>query len=132
MRVERVSFVAVRTANSTGLVEFFRDLLGMRVFVEAAALVALRMSSGDVVEVFPVDDDQHGHFGTAPVVGFEVDDLEAAYACVEAARDVEILSPIQRGSMGSSWFHLRGPDGNVYELLTSVGPEQPQDAGRQQ
>jgi catechol 2,3-dioxygenase-like lactoylglutathione lyase family enzyme len=126
VRVERVSFLAVRTPRRDEVVSFFSSALGMTTFLETASMVALRLGGGDVVEVFQGDDASHSYFGCAPVVGFEVDDLEAAHAELTATASsseiagVEILGGIHHGSMGSSWFHFRGPDGNVYELLRSA------------
>jgi catechol 2,3-dioxygenase-like lactoylglutathione lyase family enzyme len=48
-----------------------------------------------------------------PVVGFAVRDLPAAVDELRRA-GVELL-----GEPGPTWQHFRGPDGNVYELVTS-------------
>jgi len=53
------------------------------------------------------------HFATGPVVGFAVRDLAAAVEELRRA-GVELL-----GEPGPMWQHFRGPDGNVYELVTS-------------
>ena len=53
------------------------------------------------------------HFATGPVVGFAVRDLAAAVEELRRA-GVELL-----GEPGPAWQHFRGPDGNVYELVTS-------------
>jgi predicted enzyme related to lactoylglutathione lyase len=48
------------------------------------------------------------------VVGFAVDDIDAARAELDAA-GIEVLGPVQRGG-GLAWLHFRGADGNVWEL----------------
>lgn len=60
---------------------------------------------------YPVSDRGYSHFG------FEVDDIAATYAKLEAA-NVRIHSPVitfNGGSMKAAY--CRDPDGNVFELL---------------
>ena len=63
------------------------------------------------------------HFVTGPVVGFEVDDLPMAVEELRAA-GVELL-----GSPSPTWQHFRGPDGNVYELVSRPGGFEPRAPG---
>jgi predicted enzyme related to lactoylglutathione lyase len=72
--------------------------------------------NGTEIHVYgPVDED-HCFFGTAPVVGLLVDDVDRTRAAMEAA-GMEFLGPIQRAE-GSRWNHFRGPDGNVYGIMS--------------
>jgi hypothetical protein len=50
-----------------------------------------------------------------PVAGFEVTDVAAKRAEMEAA-GVEFIGPVHDGDPGRRWSHFRGPDGFVYEL----------------
>lgn len=61
-------------------------------------------------------DHDHDFFGEGPVVGFLVDDVELARAETEAA-GIQFIGEIQR-SGAQTWNHFRGPDGNVYEIIS--------------
>ncbi|MBV9355190.1 MAG: VOC family protein, partial [Chloroflexi bacterium] len=54
--------------------------------------------------------------GSGPVVGILVDDVDRARATMEAA-GIEFIGPIQREG-DTNWNHFRGPDGNVYEIMS--------------
>lgn len=71
------------------------------------------LPNGRHVEIFGNSYPGKEHFATSPVVGFAVRDLPAAVAELRRA-GLELL-----GELGSTWQHFRGPDGNVYELVTS-------------
>jgi catechol 2,3-dioxygenase-like lactoylglutathione lyase family enzyme len=74
---------------------------------------------GSKVEVFGPDTDMNRHFTTGPVVGFLVDDVNAA-ASELRARGVEILHTAE-DERGNAWVHFRAPDGNVYEFTQDPG-----------
>jgi len=78
-------------------------------------VVGFAFPDGTEVEVWRPENEFHSFFGTGPVVGLRVDDVEAARTGMEAA-GVEFLSPVQRPE-GVAWSHFRGPDGNVYEII---------------
>lgn len=71
------------------------------------------LPDGHHVEVFGPEYPGKAHFDTGPVVGFAVDDLPRAVSDLRAA-GIELL-----GEPGPSWQHFRGPDGNVYELVSA-------------
>ena len=77
-------------------------------------MTVLTLANGDTVEVFEAGEPEHRHFTTGPVVGFLVDDVEAGRAELQAA-GIELLGTVQRGG-GMVWAHVRGPDGNVWEI----------------
>jgi hypothetical protein len=66
--------------------------------------------------VYSPTDTDHQFFGSAPVVGFVVDDAARLRQRMEAA-GVEFLTPLEMAA-GSSWCHFRAPDGNVYEIIS--------------
>jgi len=71
------------------------------------------LPDGHHVEVFGPDYPGKDHFDTGPVVGFAVRDLHGAVEELRRA-GVELL-----GEPGPTWQQFRGPDGNVYELVSS-------------
>lgn len=92
----------------------FEQLLGLRRTADHPGIAVFELENGDTIEVFTTDEPEHLHFTTGPVVGFQVEDMEAARSELEAA-GVEIFGPTQRDG-GFTWLHFRGADGNVWEL----------------
>ena len=124
MRVQRLGWLGTRTDRYDATRSFFVGVLGLAVEYEEHhfALVAFPAADHDYVEVMGPDaedsDFEATYYTTGPVVGFVVDDLEAARAELAAA-GVELLGDItwSQRTPGYGWFHLRGPDGNVYGML---------------
>jgi catechol 2,3-dioxygenase-like lactoylglutathione lyase family enzyme len=94
----------------------FLEQLGLELDHAEGEMAAFKAPNGDTVEVFGPGDDDHRHFDTGPVVGFEVDNVESARAELEAA-GVEFIGGVGRGG-GLAWAHFRGPEGFVYELTS--------------
>ena len=123
MTDERAAVVlaGVRTEAFDETKALFRDVLGLSVAYEESgfAMLALPDADRDFVEVF---DAARGDIGTlyeaAPVVGLLVDDLEEARAELVSA-GAQVLDDIQAVASlsGYRFFHVRGPDGNVYALV---------------
>jgi catechol 2,3-dioxygenase-like lactoylglutathione lyase family enzyme len=114
--VRGLVWLGVRTEQFDQTVSLYRDVLGLRPFHEDAASVRFRLPNGTEIHVYGPADVDHGFFGSAPVVGLLVDDVGRARAAMEAA-GVEFIGPIQSAD-GSRWNHFRGPDGNVYEIMS--------------
>ncbi len=72
------------------------------------------LPSGDLIELF--EEGRKPTFGTAPVVGFLVDDLEASRRDLEAAGG-EVVSSYGPNEDGYATYHFRAPDGNLYEIV---------------
>lgn len=115
MRVHKLAWLGTRTDNPAATVAFFRSVLGLRVDYEEPDFVMLRLRDGAKVEVFGPGSSYNRHFTTGPVAGFLVDDVEAATAELVAA-GVEIVQAPKHTPDGNAWVHVRGPDGNLYEL----------------
>jgi predicted enzyme related to lactoylglutathione lyase len=113
MDVRGLSWMGVRVADFTHAVSFFQRL-GLDHERTEGEMAVFKAKNGDTVEVFGPGDEDHRHFRTGPVVGFEVDDIEAARHELEAA-GAEFIGSIERGG-GFAWAHFRGPEGHVYEL----------------
>jgi catechol 2,3-dioxygenase-like lactoylglutathione lyase family enzyme len=97
----------------------FLERLGLRRERSESEMAVFQAGNGDTVEVFGPGDEDHRHFDTGPVVGFLVDDVEQARRELEV-EGIEFIGPVERGG-GMAWTHLRGPDGNVYELTQRQG-----------
>jgi catechol 2,3-dioxygenase-like lactoylglutathione lyase family enzyme len=121
MEVKGLSWLGVRTASNRELVEFFRDVLGLPFHSEEHGFTVFKLPNNDIVEVIGPDDSAHTFFTTAPVVGFLVDDVDAAKKEMEAAGVEFYDDEVQRADDGNAWAHFRGPDGNVYEITS--GPK---------
>jgi catechol 2,3-dioxygenase-like lactoylglutathione lyase family enzyme len=111
--VHGLAWMGVRTARFAETSAFL-ERLGLTPERSESEMAVFRAGNGDTVEVFGPGDEDHRHFDTGPVVGFLVDDVAAARRELEAA-GVEFIGPVERDG-GMVWTHLRGPDGNVYEL----------------
>lgn len=119
MSVHGLVWLGVRTDRPAETAALYRDLLGLEPFLEDATSTRFRLGNGTEVHVYGPDDDDHRFFGSAPVVGLEVDDVATARARMEAA-GIEFMTEVERAGV-SAWCHFRGPDGNVYELLSRGG-----------
>jgi len=114
VNVQGIAWVGTRTDRWSDMVRMFEGVLGLRRRHDQPGIAVFVLDNGDTVEVFTTDEPDHLHFTTGPVVGFAVEDIDAARAELEAA-GVDVLGPIQRGG-GLAWLHFRGADGNVWEL----------------
>jgi catechol 2,3-dioxygenase-like lactoylglutathione lyase family enzyme len=117
MKARGLVWLGTRTRNFDDTVRFFGDTLGLRKSHEEPDFTVFRLPNGDTVEVFGPGDTGHEHFDSGPVAGFLVDDVREARADLEAA-GISFLSPVEESDDGAAWSHFRGPDGNVYEVIT--------------
>lgn len=113
MDVTSLGWVGTRTERSGELADFYEHVLGLELVHQEPGFWVFRLPDGRNVEVFGTDHPSKDHFDTGPVVGFVVRDLGAAVAELREA-GIELL-----GEPGPTWQHFRGPDGNVYELVTT-------------
>lgn len=88
-------------------------MLGLRPVHTEPDFWVFALPDGRHVEVFGHGYPGKAHFDSGPVVGFAVADLPTAVAELRAA-GIELL-----GEAGPTWQQFRGPDGNVYELVSS-------------
>ena len=120
MQVKRLAWLGTRTERFDETTAFFRDVLGLPLVHSEPGFAMLQLPGADrdYVEVFGIEEPDSFFYTTGPVVGLLVDDLEEARAHLERA-GIEILDePHWPESMeGYGWFHIRGPDGNVYGVL---------------
>ncbi len=78
MHVQGIAWVGTRTEHWSDTVEMFERHLGLRRSHELPGITVFGLDNGDTVEVFTIDEPDHLHFTMGPVVGFAVDDIEAA------------------------------------------------------
>jgi catechol 2,3-dioxygenase-like lactoylglutathione lyase family enzyme len=113
MEVQGLSWMGVRVSDLAAAVAFF-EALGLERDHAEGEMVAFTAKNGDTVEVFGPGDADHRHFDSGPVVGLQVEDVDAARRELQAG-GVEFAGPTGRGA-GMVWAHFRGPDGMLYEL----------------
>ena len=126
MHITALSWLGTRTEAFAEMKTFCDHVLGLTPTHDDVDFAVFTLPGGDVVELFGPADDEHRHFGTAPVAGFLVDDLAGARDTLAAA-GIELLSETIVEDSGYGWFHFRAPDGNVYEL--TVNPAHPAACG---
>jgi catechol 2,3-dioxygenase-like lactoylglutathione lyase family enzyme len=114
VQIIKLAWVGTRTNNFQQTVGFFRDILGLRPDFDLPEFRVLKLPDGSKVEIFGSGSEMNRHFTTGPVVGFLVDNVNAA-ASELRARGVEILHEVEDES-GNAWVHFRAPDGNIYEF----------------
>ena len=90
MTVRALGWLGVRTPAADAMVAFYRDVLRLEVILQRPGATWFRLPDGTEVHVYGPDDEDHGFFGTAPVVGLAVDSFRAAHAALAAA-GVEFL-----------------------------------------
>lgn len=112
--MNRLGWLGTKTLNAEALVDFYREVLELRLVHEEPDCWIFQLPDGAHVEVFGPGFTGRDHFRTGPVAGFEVDDLPAARQEL-MRRGIELL-----GQPGPGWQHFLGPDGNVYELVTQL------------
>jgi predicted enzyme related to lactoylglutathione lyase len=110
-----LTWLGTRTTKYSETVAFFKEGLGLMPLVERPHFAAFDLPDGSIIEVFGPSDRDHVHFGSAPVAGLLVLDIEAATRRIEAAGGM-FLAPMGHDGEGNHWAHFRAPDGNVYEI----------------
>ena len=111
MHVRGLVFAGIETPDPRALAAFLADVLGVEA-TEDEDVFSFRLDGGDGLAVV-----EPGHLAppSDTVLGFLVDDLEAAVAELEAKgvpKDGSLLSgPVFR------WQHFRAPDGRAFELV---------------
>jgi catechol 2,3-dioxygenase-like lactoylglutathione lyase family enzyme len=123
VQIIKLAWVGTRTNNFQSTVDFFQDVLGLQPDADLPGFQVLKLPDGSKVEVFGPETEMNRHFTTGPVVGFLVDDVDAA-ATELLARGVEIVHA-EKDESGNSWVHFRAPDGNIYEFTQDPGVSRP-------
>jgi catechol 2,3-dioxygenase-like lactoylglutathione lyase family enzyme len=123
VHIFKLAWVGTRTDNFQPTVDFFRDVLGLQPDLDLPGFQVLKLPDGSKVEVFGPETEMNRHFTTGPVVGFLVDDLDAAASELRAS-GIEIVYSAKDES-GNGWVHFGAPDGNIYEFTQDPGVSRP-------
>ena len=116
MSLHRLGWLGVRTERFAEMVALLEDALALEPFHADDESARYRLGDGTEFHVYSPTDTDHQFFGSAPVVGFVVDDAARLRQRMEEA-GIEFLTPLETEG-GSSWCHFRAPDGNVYEIIS--------------
>lgn len=114
MKVRSLVWLGIQTDGFDAMAGFMEAILGMPPSQPSPGFAFWTLPSGDLVEVFAGG--TKPPFGSAPVVGFLVDDLVGARVELAAA-GAEILGGYGPNEDGYESVHFRAPDGNIYELV---------------
>lgn len=120
MRIIGIGWAGVRAEDFDALVSFFADQVGLSLSrkMDKTGLAHFKFSTGDLFEIYaPHNSDAELH--SIPAVGFQVEDLPAARAEMEA-RGVEFVTEIESWK-GDSWCYFRSPQGYLYQLFEKSG-----------
>ena len=120
MNVRGIVCMGVQTERFDEMQDFLGALLGAPPPVTEPGFALWALPSGDVVELFA--EGRKPTFGSAPVVGFLVDDLDASRRDLEAA-GAEVVSSYGPNDDGYEAIHFRAPDGNIYEIVRDPARE---------
>jgi catechol 2,3-dioxygenase-like lactoylglutathione lyase family enzyme len=119
MEVRNVRWLGVPTENYAEMRELLEVVMGLRPSFDDPTTVEFLTSEGDAIQLMAPGDPYYDFFrdhARGPVPLFEVDDVHAARAELEAA-GITIIGDIGRDSRWE-WIHFRAPDGNLYELAS--------------
>ena len=119
LKVLGIVWTGVRTNHFDQMLGMLRDIMGLSVVLREDDFVELKARNGDTVELFGEASKYNTHFTSSPVVGFQVDDIEKARREL-AENGILLIGDIKHGSDGSAWQHFRGPDGNIYEITSTL------------
>ena len=120
IKVRGFSWVGVGTDDFDTSLRFFTQVLGLTVVDSGDRQAMLQVAPGQQLEIFGAGG-RGKSLNTPPTVAFEVDDVaEAAQQLI--AGGAELIG--EPGSWnGHQWQYFRTPDGHLFEIKRSRGPE---------
>ncbi len=121
MHVKGLIWLGLRTTQFEEMVKFFHEVMGIQPIRDEPEIAGFELANGTHVEIYRPGEEFHAFFTTGPVVAFQVDDVDAARASMEAA-GIEFIGPIQRAGK-TSWNHFKAPDGTVFEIMSRTDEE---------
>ena len=122
MRVRGIGWAGVSTDRTDEMRAFATGVLGMSVEYEDDKICVMQTADGAKFELFAPGAGDPGQFEPNQIViGFLVDDFEAARAELAATEGVELMGEPDGTPDGYRWQHFRAPDGLVYEITYEPG-----------
>jgi hypothetical protein len=113
MRLHGIVWMGVQTANFDAMATFMERLMGVPAPRQEPGFRLWSFPNGDILELYAAG--EKPSFANAPVVGFQVDDLEAGRQLL-AEIGAEVVGGYGPNEAGYETVHFRAPDGNIYEL----------------
>lgn len=113
MRVLGIVWMGVQTDSFDAMDTFVARLMGHEAPRQEPGFRLWSFPDGDIIELYAQGTKKT--FGSAPVVGFRVDDLEEGRRLL-AEVGAEIVGGYGPNEDGYASIHFRAPDGNIYEL----------------
>ncbi len=120
MRVKGIAWVGIQTDRFDDMQAMLATIFGVPPPVQEDGFALWNLPNGDLVELFA--NGTKPTFGTAPVVGFQVDDLDAARDDAERAGAV-VVGGYGPNDDGYASLHLRAPDGTIFEIVLDPSHE---------
>ena len=114
MKVLGLTWLGTRTPHFDEMTRFAEDVLGLERAFGENGKAGYKLPDGGFFEVFGPGHPGGGHPESGVVGGFEVEDVGAARAELEAT-GAEVGALQSQGPIG--WFYFRAPDGNFYEIV---------------
>ena len=124
VEVRNVRWVGIPTERYAAMRALLHEVMGLRMNFVDRTTVEFATTEGDEVQLMAPGDPYFDFFrdhASGPVPLFEVDDVHAARAELEAA-GIAIIGELGRDRRWE-WIHFMGPDGNLYELASRLGGE---------
>ena len=118
--IRSLIWMGVRTDRFQETVGFYRDVMGLPLAREAPDFALFTLANGVELHVYGPSDQDHLFFGPGPVIGLEVADFWNARSRMLAS-GIEFIGLVQQNAT-HTWNHFRGPDGNVYEIMSRDQP----------
>ena len=119
MTARGIGFIGIRIADAAAFertVALYRETLGLPVTrLDGDRSARFQLPDGTALHVYGPGDEDHVGFGERACIGLTVDDVAATRAALAAA-GVEVLDEVQEDDT-DAWFHYRGPDGSVQEII---------------
>ncbi|HEY2017040.1 MAG TPA: hypothetical protein VGH38_26225, partial [Bryobacteraceae bacterium] len=114
MTIKGIRYAGVSTAHFQAMCQFGVNVLGLQPAAKDTDFQELVASNGDRLELNgPLSNFPQWEFRPNQImIGFLVDDIQAAVAELAKAPGVTLLGTIQTDA-GTQWQDFRAPDGNV-------------------
>src|SRR6476469_6886760 len=116
MKITKTYFMLFATEMDR-TVAFYRDALGLQVGMQSPYWSELRWGDA-IIALHGREETPAGE--TQTMLGFEVDDLEAACKAVETGGGRVIEPPVDQPDEGIRLAHVADPEGNVFTLGASA------------